>query len=163
MQLKLGGGMGQGRTLNATAPPPNSSNSKSGTAYVPPKRQEMSSEARQAASAALARIEKRETKDFNISLAAIKAQAKRELEAEQKLRTEELSVSSGSSSTTTKRNMACEGVFFRCPLISDEILPRKEWKIKIKEFLYQQLESERALTACLIICNCNTREKVGIC
>uniref|UniRef100_A0A0C9RRU2 UBXN6 protein n=2 Tax=Endopterygota TaxID=33392 RepID=A0A0C9RRU2_9HYME len=162
-KLKLGGGMGQGRTLNAAPSPPNSSNSKSGNVYVPPKRQEMSSEARQAASAALARIEKRETKDFNTSLAAIKAQAKRELEAEQKLRTEELSVSSGQSSTTTKRNMACEGVFFRCPLISEEILSRKDWKIKIKEFLYQQLESERALTACLIICNCNTREKADDC
>ncbi|XP_018795977.1 PREDICTED: UBX domain-containing protein 6 isoform X2 [Bactrocera latifrons] len=162
-KLKLGGGMGQGRTLNAAPSPPNSSNSKSGNVYVPPKRQEMSSEARQAALAALARIEKRETKDFNTSLAAIKAQAKRELEAEQKLRTEELSVSSGPSSTTTKRNMACEGVFFRCPLISEEILSRKDWKIKIKEFLYQQLDSERALTACLIICNCNTREKADDC
>lgn len=154
--------MGQGRTLNATAPSQSSTSCKSGSVYVPPKRQEMSSEARQAAAAALARIEKRETKDFNTSLAAIKAQAKRELEAEQKLRTEELSVSSGSSSTTIKKNMACEGVFFRCSLISDEILPRKEWKVKIKEFLYQQLESERALTACLIICNCNKREKVWI-
>lgn len=53
--------------------------------------------------------------------------------------------------------------FARCPLISDEILPRNEWKIKIKEFLYEQLEAERGLTACLIIINCNTKEKATGC
>ncbi|XP_053967378.1 UBX domain-containing protein 6 [Anastrepha ludens] len=163
-KLKLGGGMGQGRALNAAAPPPNTSSSKSGSSYVAPKRQELSSEARAAAAAALARNEKKESKDFNTSLAAIKAQAKRELEAEQKIRADEESVSSGASSTTTaKKNLACEGVFFRCPLIGEEILPRKEWKARIKEFLYQQMEFERALTACLIICNCNTREKADDC
>ncbi|XP_036331106.1 UBX domain-containing protein 6 [Rhagoletis pomonella] len=164
-KLKIGGGMGQGRALNAAAPPPNTSSSKSGSTYEPPKRQELTSEARAAAAAALARFEKKESKDFNTSLAAIKAQAKRELEAEQKLRAEDQSLSSGASGTTTTktRNLACEGVFFRCPLIGEEILPRKEWKAKIKEFLYQQLEFERALTACLIICNCNTREKADDC
>ncbi|XP_067631681.1 UBX domain-containing protein 6 [Eurosta solidaginis] len=165
-KLKIGGGMGQGRALNAAAPPPsNTSSSKSSSsAYVPPKRQELSSEARAAAAAALARFEKKESKDFNTSLAAIKAQAKRELEAEQKLRSEENTAESSSSTTTvTRKNLACEGVFFRCPLIGEEVLPRKEWKAKIKEFLYQQLESERALTACLIICNCNTREKADDC
>lgn len=44
-------------------------------------------------------------------------------------------------------------------MISDEILPRAEWKIKIKEFLYEQLAEERGLTACLIIINCNIKEK----
>lgn len=48
-------------------------------------------------------------------------------------------------------------------MISDEILPRNEWKAKIKEFLYEQLEHERALTACLIILNCNTKEKSTAC
>lgn len=48
-------------------------------------------------------------------------------------------------------------------MVSDEILPRNEWKIKIKEFLYEQLENERGLTACLIILNCNTKEKSAAC
>lgn len=48
-------------------------------------------------------------------------------------------------------------------MISDEILPRNEWKAKIKEFLYEQLENERALTACLIILNCNVKEKSSAC
>lgn len=48
-------------------------------------------------------------------------------------------------------------------MVSDEILPRHEWKAKIKEFLYEQLEIERGLTACLIILNCNTKEKSATC
>lgn len=48
-------------------------------------------------------------------------------------------------------------------MISDEVLPRAEWKIKIKEFLYEQVTEERGLTACLIIINCNTKEKSTAC
>lgn len=48
-------------------------------------------------------------------------------------------------------------------MVSEEILPRSEWKVKIKEFLYAQLEDERGLTACLIILNCNTKEKATAC
>lgn len=48
-------------------------------------------------------------------------------------------------------------------MVSDEILPRNEWKAKIKEFLYEQLEHERGLTACLIIVNCNPKEKANAC
>lgn len=52
---------------------------------------------------------------------------------------------------------------FRCPLISDEVLPRSEWKVKIREFLYEQLETEPGLTACLIIHNCNVKDKAEAC
>lgn len=48
-------------------------------------------------------------------------------------------------------------------MVSEEILPRHEWKGKIKEFLYEQLEEERGLTACLIILNCNTKDKANAC
>lgn len=48
-------------------------------------------------------------------------------------------------------------------MVSEEILPRNEWKAKIKEFLYEQLENERGLTSCLIILNCNTKEKSSAC
>lgn len=58
---------------------------------------------------------------------------------------------------------AVQGVFFRCSFISEEILPKKEWKDKIKEFLYEQLEEERGLTACLIIYNCNIKDKIEPC
>lgn len=171
-QLRLGGGMGQGHKLNAPKPDaPTSSSRRPVDMYVPPKRNELSKEARAAANAALARIERKESRDFNTSLAAIKAQAKRELEAERRQK-EELSNASSSigasstgasTSTVENRNLACEGVFFRCPLISEEVLPKQAWKLKIKDFLYQQLEFERGLTACLIIQNCNLKEKADDC
>lgn len=119
---------------------------------------------RAAAEAAMARIQKKDTREFNTSLAAIKAQVKRELEAERKLKEEAAAKLAGESkdnaNQSENKNLACQGVFFRCPLISEEILPKKEWKAKIKEFLFEQLELERGLTACLIIQNCNVKEKV---
>lgn len=48
-------------------------------------------------------------------------------------------------------------------MVSEEILPKKDWKIKIKEFLYEQLEDEKGLTACLIILNCNIKDKAEQC
>lgn len=50
-----------------------------------------------------------------------------------------------------------------CPFVSDEILPRAEWRDKIKTFLYEQLEAEPGLTACLIIHNCNVKDKAEQC
>lgn len=160
--------MGEGHKLNAPKSEASTSSSRRKLdVYVPPKRNELSNEARAAANAALARIDKKDTRDFNTSLAAIKAQAKRELEAERRQKDELAPVTSPSSITTSSsaenKNLACQGVFFRCPLISEEIMPKKEWKIRIKEFLYQQLENERGLTACLIIQNCNVKEKADEC
>lgn len=48
-------------------------------------------------------------------------------------------------------------------MISDEVLSKDEWKAKIKQFLYEQLEEERGLTACLMIHSCNyNRTKVEV-
>ena len=85
-KLKLGVA-GPGRKLNSDAPPPPSSkasSSKQKDAYVPPKRNELSAEAKAAANAALARFEGKDKKEFNTSLAAIRAQVRKELEAEKK-------------------------------------------------------------------------------
>ncbi len=60
-------------------------------------------------------------------------------------------------------DFAVQGVYFRCPLISDECLPRRDWKVKIKEFLYEQLQIDPALTACLIIVNCNVKDRADAC
>lgn len=61
--------------------------------------------------------------------------------------------------------LAAAGVYFRCSIISNEILTRDEWKLKIKEFLYDQLKDEEpGLTACLIIHNCNQgKDKITAC
>ncbi|KAM8714192.1 hypothetical protein ACLKA7_014347 [Drosophila subpalustris] len=171
-KLRIGGGMGEGHKLNAPKQEaPSTSSRRKVDVYVPPKRNELSNEARAAANAALSRIDKKDTRDFNTSLAAVKAQAKREMEAERRQKDELANTSSSvasvpsssSSSAAENKNLACQGVFFRCPLIGEEILSKKAWKIKIKEFLYQQLESERGLTACLIIQNCNVKEKADDC
>ncbi|KAJ0171838.1 hypothetical protein K1T71_012601 [Dendrolimus kikuchii] len=133
------------------------------------KRSGLSQESKVAADAALARLQqKRENPVFNTSLAAIQAQVKRELENER---------ASGSEATTSEnvverresemdlpKNYAASGVYFKCPIISNDIITRDEWKKNIKIFLYEQLEEERGLTACLIIQSCNSnREKVETC
>nr|XP_016942982.1 UBX domain-containing protein 6 [Drosophila suzukii] len=169
-KLKLtGSSMGAGHKLNSTKQEaPSSSSRQKYEAYVPPKRNDLSNEARAAANAALARIDKKTSREFNTSLSAVKAQAKRELEAERRQKEEAEATASTISTTTSSsggdnRNLACEGVFFRCPMISEEILPKSVWKARIKEFLYQQLEGDRGLTGCLIIHNCNVKEKADEC
>ncbi|RZF40628.1 hypothetical protein LSTR_LSTR007511 [Laodelphax striatellus] len=139
----------------------------------------LSDEAKQAAAAALARLggapPKADAVNLNRSLAAIQAQVKKELEA-QKLaseRSESMERKPADVSLPETRRededeipqvLAVQGVYFKCPLIGPEILSKDEWRVKIKEFLYEQLEAERGLTSCLIIHSCNrSKEKVGQC
>lgn len=132
----------------------------------------LSEESKTAAEAALARMQKKSTNPgFNTSYAAIQAQVKKELENERATtsKPQELKPDSEAQKDNTEelllpKNMATNGVFFKCPMINDEVLTKQEWKAKIKEFLYEQLEEERGLTACLIIQSCNdNREKVNTC
>ncbi|XP_047510354.1 UBX domain-containing protein 6 [Pieris napi] len=132
------------------------------------KRSGLSEESKIAADAALARLQqKRDNPAFNTSLAAIKAQVKRELENEEShSKAEELVAPKVRQEIETELpgNFAASGVFFKCPIISNDILPRDEWKQNIKKFLYEQLEEERGLTACLLIQSCNNnREKIDTC
>lgn len=167
------GAAGPGRKLNSEVPQPSSSSQKSSHSssssrdvYVPPKRKELSSEAKAAAEAALARVQSTDRKEFNTSLAAIKAQVRRELESERKAKEQALQEGGSGENipdNNERKDLAVQGVFFRCPLISEEVLPRKEWKVKIKEFLYEQMEHEKGLSACLIVYNCNPKEKYEPC
>lgn len=118
---------------------------------------------RAAADAAMARVQKKDSRQFNTSLAAIQAQVRREMEAEKRAKQDAEHSSEHKVVEQDRTNMAVQGVYFRCPMISDEVLPSKEWRAKIKDFLYDQLEDEKALTACLIIHNCNTKEKAEQC
>ena len=50
--------------------------------------------------------------------------------------------------------LGCQGVFFKCPAILDSniVLPRADMQKQIRDFLYQQVNTEdKGLTACLII------------
>ncbi|XP_017891285.1 UBX domain-containing protein 6 [Ceratina calcarata] len=159
---------GKGHRLTETA----SSNVASTSTVEPRKRVEPTAEARTAGQAALARLEtkdKKNEKKFNTSYAAIKAQVQRELEQEMRAQREAHARSKErvEEEATVKDTslLAVANVCYRCPFLSDEVLPRDEWKMKIKEFLYEQLKGEdAALVSCLIIQNCNDkREKVEAC
>lgn len=110
---------GPGRKLTDTEQPSSSSKS-SKDVYVPPKRDDLSAEARTAAEAALSRIQsqKKDSVQFNTSMAAIRAQVQRELEAEKKAKLEEEKISSSSSepkvlTDENNRHLAAQGVYFR--------------------------------------------------
>ena len=52
--------------------------------------------------------------------------------------------------------LAVSGVYYQCPLISEEVLSKEEWYEKIADFFSAQLsEGEAGLSACLIIHSCN--------
>ncbi|CAO1318306.1 unnamed protein product [Diamesa hyperborea] len=152
---------GPGRKLNSEAPVPSSSKSKRND-YVPPSRSGLSEEMIAAKNAALQRMENKNQKPRNTSLAAIRAQAKREIEEESQSQ-QPIPVKTVEAVKDEVEDFSVNGVFFTCALISDEILPRKEWKEKIRAFLYEQLEEDTGLTSCLIIKNCNVKDKSELC
>lgn len=168
---------GPGHKLNETAKP--SSVRQKGSSQPTPHRTAPSDEAKQAGAAALARLgggKHDGAPGFNTSLAAIQAQVRRELEAEKAAAAKAAAASDGKAEASIKEvnssssdqelplSLAVQGVYFRCPLINDEVLPKEEWRLKIKDFLYEQLSDEQGLTACLIIHSCNkNREKVEQC
>ncbi|GAB6022993.1 Transitional endoplasmic reticulum ATPase TER94 [Chamberlinius hualienensis] len=106
--------------------------------------------------AAIERIEKFQQNQpsmVNRSSKVIKAEARKALEEEEKLKSayaglKEVNIEASSHLTVT-------GVYFRCPLVGPYVLPKSEMDAKIKEFLYDQLNEERGLTATLIIHTCN--------
>ncbi|XP_046436214.1 UBX domain-containing protein 6 [Neodiprion fabricii] len=150
-----------------------SSKSNSNETVKPVTRAEPTTEAKIAGQAALARLESKrpDPTKFNTSYAAIQAQVKRELEAERKAASNEAKEIALPKEQKIPQEveanplLAVRGVYFRCPIISDEILTRDEWKSKIRQFLYEQLNYEEpGLTACLIIHSCNAgKEKVEQC
>lgn len=120
----------------------------------------------QAAAAAVARLDqkKKDVTPQQRSAALIRAQAFKELELERD--------GNASLQKLTIKNkealvpqLAVSGVFYKCPLIGPEVLPKKEIEQLIKEFLYQQLDdAEAGLTACLVIHTVNKNpEKVRQC
>lgn len=142
------------------------SNDGSTSVVEPRKRVEPTKEAKVAGQAALARLEAKESniKRFNTSYAAIKAQVKRELEQKRKAQQnveKDYVQSEEKAENAVKDNslLAVTNVYYRCPYLSDEILLQDEWKVKIKEFLYEQLKGEdMGLISCLIIQNCNSKK-----
>ena len=134
-----------------------------------PVRAHPSQSAQQAGAAALNRLTKDSSTENsmqkNRQMKSIKEQARRELEAEQAVdkEVEKLKEVYGDREIPECLGPSqLEGVYYKCPLIGEEMYTKDVMKGKIKEFLYSQLESERALTAALIIHTCNSnKEKVS--
>jgi len=120
----------------------------------------------QAAAAAVARLDqkKKDLTPQQRSAALIRAQAFKELELEkdENAALQKLTIK---NKETLVPQLAVSGVFYKCPLIGPEVLPKKEIEQLIKEFLYQQLDDvEAGLTACLVIHTVNKNpEKVRQC
>ncbi|KAJ8963065.1 hypothetical protein NQ318_018529 [Aromia moschata] len=115
--------------------------------------------ASRAAQAALIRASTQNKCNAINAIKILKAKARRDLKNEEKKVTKPFRIELEMSP-----HLAVIGVYFRCPLISDEVLTKEEWKVKIKEFLFNTLEEERGMTACLIIYSCNyNRTKVTDC
>lgn len=111
---------GPGRKLTDAESPSTSKPSKSKDVYVPPARNDLTPEAKTAAEAALARIQSQKKNDvqFNTSMAAIRAQVQRELEAEKKAKIEAEKVTATPHepkvlTDENNRNLAAQGVYFR--------------------------------------------------
>ncbi|XP_042895062.1 UBX domain-containing protein 6 [Parasteatoda tepidariorum] len=124
-----------------------------------------SEEARRAGQAALARVEQRQSSQstVNWSLKATKAQARKEMELENAAKAKAEAKSKKEVVKTDHSILAVSGVYFKCPLLGPEILPRNEMEERIKTFLYEQYEEEKGLTACLIIHTLSrNKEKLGV-
>lgn len=151
--------------LTDTAPSSSQSSSKKPKdVYVPIKRDDLTNEGKMARDAALARFtQSNANTPMNFSLKAIKEQAKKEMEEQRKHETVETGLKHLTVEEEGRKDYTVDGVFFGCPMISDEILSKKEWTVKIKAFLYEQLVADPGLTACLIIKNCNTPDRAEDC
>ncbi|KFM75972.1 UBX domain-containing protein 6, partial [Stegodyphus mimosarum] len=137
-------------------------NVSSASGYNKPPNHRLSKEAERAAAAALARIEQKQPVNVNWSLQATKIQARKELELENAVKVKEITGPKEVIQDACPA-LTVSGVYFTCPMIGPEILPKKEIENKIKEFLYAQLEQERGLTSCLIIHTLNrNKEKVHL-
>jgi len=133
-----------------------------------------SQSSQQAGAAALNRFASKETKEADLikarQRAKIKDQARQELEREQKIDEEIAKIKSvygekEEIEVEAPQHLAVSGVFFKCDLIGGEPGPRDVIKQRIREFLFNQLESEdKCLTAVLIIHTCNSpRDRVELC
>lgn len=131
-----------------------------------PQRGAPSEGAQRAAAAALSRFEQQQAKAHpNWSLAAIKSQARKQLEEEMAAAEEQSQRPKAKEPTMVKEAGPQAGdnaVLFGCSLLGPELrLPHEELRARIRQFLYEQMAEEPALTSCLLIHTCNApRDRV---
>lgn len=122
-----------------------------------PHRTQPSEQAARAGAAALARLGG--NKEVDWSLAAIRAQARKELELEQQAAAAKTkSVELAPKVEDSPSQLGVKGLLFRCPMLGPQALPRDELDKELKDFLFEQLQEEKGLSAALIIVTCNKNE-----
>ena len=136
-------------------------------------RQHPSQSSQQAGAAALNRMAGKEQREADLiksrQKAMIKDRARQELAREQQIDAEIAKIKSvyGEKEEVEvegPQQLAVSGVFFKCDLTGGDPAPREVIKQRIRDFLYTQLESEKSLTAVLIIHTCNSpRDRVELC
>ena len=100
---------------------------------------------------------------------AIRAQVRREAEAERKAleeatRRAEAYAGPKEVNLDSSPVVAVNGVWFCCPMIGPEVLPRKEMEAHIHEFLLSQLAEEPEITSSIMIHTLNKdQEKIRVC
>ena len=103
------------------------------------------------------------------SAAAVKAQARQEIEAERKMQENAHKLAETYSPARELELegsplLAVEGVYFRCPMAGPDVLKKEAMENYIKEFLYSQLADEPELTTALMIHTLNKEpDKVKVC
>ena len=87
------------------------------------------------------------------SQAAIRAQAKKELEREQQIQNEveKLRDTYGEKPLVELDAALGNAILYKCPLIGDQVFPKEEMRKAIRNFLYSEAEEEPGLTSCLMI------------
>lgn len=119
----------------------------------------LSQQQKLAAQAALTRCQQTsQADDFGKrrSQAAIRAQAKKELEKEKQDQEEVGKLKTVYGDKPEKEvegplMLAASRVLYKCPIIGNQVLPKDEMRKLIKEFLYSQVDEEPGLTSCLLI------------
>jgi len=160
---------GSGHKLSDASAAPRAS----GSAPRVQERAHPSQSSQQAGAAALNRMASKDQNEADLmkarQRAMIKDKARQELEREQKIDAEIAKIKSvygdkEDIEVEGPQHLAASGVFFKCDLIGGESGPRDVIKQRIREFLFNQLEEERCLTAVLIIHTCNSpRDRVELC
>ncbi|KAF6211504.1 hypothetical protein GE061_012016 [Apolygus lucorum] len=146
---------GKGHKLTESVPQPKQKEEK------PVVRQAPTDDAKQAGLAALARLEKKApTSSFGNAL-SLKPSMRTSVASSYEKGDSPVKVE---KVNTNPDILAVQGVYFKCPLISPEVLSKEEWKEQIRTFLYEQVELEKALTSCLMIHTLNkNRDEVSQC
>lgn len=162
---------GPGHRLTGDSPGGGGARGSAPAPAPPAERQHPTKSSQLAGAAALARYDKKQQQQSasNRSLAVIRAQARKELDAELAGAAAEAAAAEGATPPPAPRvtelemapNLAVSGVYYKCAIIGGDVLPRAEILLKIKQFLYEQLVEDGGIAACLIIHSCNpNKEKV---